>query len=373
MNSILDSIGDFFNTPSPQIDNPSELTKLISLPGSPIQQYGVGGALHNTLLGMINPHALGQPSMYEMIQAANNGDENARRQVAMNLAGSFTGMTDPVFHGTPAAPFEKFTNEAIGSGEGNQSYGYGHYLAGNPRVAKSYQINLSNGPKFIDENGNNLNNALDIAKSYYTPGTIVPSYGGFSFVRSYRGPEELQGQFGGGISPEIGVSEARPLNRNDTDLSDPSKWLIAPNTRYHSTIPVKANIDKIAKLRGWQEQEPGNFAQAKIGPEEDQFLDLDKPLNQQSDYIQNAINSIKNKLGITSSDMGATGIRLVKTLENNGDPSEVSNLLASAGIKGNKYLDATSRKSGEGSRNFVVFDPNDIEITHWNGVPVKEE
>jgi hypothetical protein len=49
------------------------------------------------------------------------------------------------FHGTPQTfepvehnPFGEFSAERIGTGEGNQAYGYGHYIAENPEVAKSY-------------------------------------------------------------------------------------------------------------------------------------------------------------------------------------------------------------------------------------------
>lgn len=50
------------------------------------------------------------------------------------------------YHGTPhtfpaeeGAPFGRFKDEAIGSGEGTQAYGWGHYVAGNPKVAENYK------------------------------------------------------------------------------------------------------------------------------------------------------------------------------------------------------------------------------------------
>src|SRR5271166_3725684 len=65
--------------------------------------------------------------------------------VPANALGTIRGYhgTPHTFESEPGAPFGQFRNEAIGSGEGAQSYGYGHYIAGNPKVAETYQKNLS--------------------------------------------------------------------------------------------------------------------------------------------------------------------------------------------------------------------------------------
>ncbi|MBQ2396006.1 MAG: hypothetical protein II304_03030 [Bacteroidales bacterium] len=47
-----------------------------------------------------------------------------------------------VYHGSPK-DFNKFTNEAIGTGEGAQAHGYGHYAAKNKDVAQEYADRLS--------------------------------------------------------------------------------------------------------------------------------------------------------------------------------------------------------------------------------------
>ena len=51
------------------------------------------------------------------------------------------GMINPLqiraFHGSPYR-FQKFSNEAVGTGEGAQAFGYGHYLTESPEVAKYY-------------------------------------------------------------------------------------------------------------------------------------------------------------------------------------------------------------------------------------------
>ena len=46
---------------------------------------------------------------------------------------------------------------------------------------------------------------------------------------------------------------------------------------------------------------------------------------------------------------------------------QASQALHAAGIKGIKYLDGTSRKAGEGTYNYVIFDGKDITIKEENG------
>ena len=48
-----------------------------------------------------------------------------------------------------------------------------------------------------------------------------------------------------------------------------------------------------------------------------------------------------------------------------------SNRLNEIGIPGIKYLDRNSRTAGEGTRNFVVFNPDDVKIVSRNGEKAK--
>lgn len=60
--------------------------------------------------------------------------------------------TQTAWHGSPYK-FDKFSNEAIGTGEGAQAHGYGHYAAKNKDVAQGYAKNLSEGNKIIEYKG----------------------------------------------------------------------------------------------------------------------------------------------------------------------------------------------------------------------------
>jgi hypothetical protein len=58
-----------------------------------------------------------------------------------------------------------------------------------------------------------------------------------------------------------------------------------------------------------------------------------------------------------------------------GNDQAVSEYLAKLAIPGNKYLDAASREAGEGTRNFVVFDPSasKLNILERNGQAMSPE
>jgi hypothetical protein len=58
-----------------------------------------------------------------------------------NIGSGLSGLAGAIktYHGSPRAePFRKFSKEFMGSGEGAQAFSKGHYVAENPKVAKSY-------------------------------------------------------------------------------------------------------------------------------------------------------------------------------------------------------------------------------------------
>jgi hypothetical protein len=66
------------------------------------------------------------------------------------------------FHGSPHS-FERFSTDAIGTGEGAQAYGHGLYFAENEGVARGYRDALTPGAdiaKLLDTHGGNADAAL---------------------------------------------------------------------------------------------------------------------------------------------------------------------------------------------------------------------
>ena len=56
--------------------------------------------------------------------------------------------------------------------------------------------------------------------------------------------------------------------------------------------------------------------------------------------------------------------------KNQGSPAKASELLQRQGITGNRYLDEVSRNRGQGTSNFVVFEPSNVKILEQNSKPM---
>jgi hypothetical protein len=144
----------------------------------------------------------------------------------------------------------------------------------------------------------------------------------------------------------------------------------------------------------------GNLYEVEINADkENDFLDWDKPFNEQSVNIQNKLKNINLEdryeigksagslqYGFYSKENGyldtdkpsfRTEEEAINFLKNptgetlyseiDYDPKKASNNLKTFGIKGIKYLDQDSRNIGEGTHNYVIFDPSIIKIVSKNG------
>lgn len=105
-----------------------------------------------------------------------------------------------------------------------------------------------------------------------------------------------------------------------------------------------------------------------INAQPHQLLDWDKalPIDQtmklmgtHPEHVQ-AIIDYLNQTGKAGKDL--TGADVYGALSKAKSPDYASNALLQAGVPGVKYLDAGSRMKGEGTSNFVMFDPKLIDI-----------
>lgn len=122
-------------------------------------------------------------------------------------------------------------------------------------------------------------------------------------------------------------------------------------------------------------KDTGKLYQMDVKPESNQYLDWDKPLNQQSNLVKEIVNSLPKEVSDTISGAmpqyrtkgaeyllneprftgGVLYNYLAKAL---GSPKAASEYLLSRGIHGNTYLDNPSSTS----RDYVLFDANDMDI-----------
>ena len=220
-----------------------------------------------------------------------------------------------VFHGGPHRfapepdfPFGRPRLDKIGTGEGNQAYGYGFYSADAPGVATQYQ----KGVKDMGEVRRLNDEMSELAK--VMDQDSGPGYRNFM---SDKGRKAAQ--------------------RYDELMAAREAVVSAPGTLYKLDIP-DADVAK--------------------------YLDWDKPLSEQPNIIKKlraaGFQYFEDKKGGAFADFGdvntATGKDVFDGLGFDFDEKGISEVLRKAGIPGLKYFDQGSRAGGEGTRNYVTWD-----------------
>ena len=266
----------------------------------------------------------------------------------------------------PGYPMGRPRDEFIGTGEGGAFRGYGHYATESPVVGRKYQHMLSGN---VD---------VDLLEEYFKPGNIVPSYGGhdrvIEFVKEKAPDINPQGEFDDWKGVWVQAVEKKG-----------NEWvdILGKKPRFHRTTPSAQSIKKVTgKSLGYM------YEQALKVADED-FLLWDKPLAEQSEKVQEALKPLLDfwrEKGTSEAALKSwRGEQLYEStsIEDWGTPvsfahregftgkrkDEVSsNYLKSIGIRGIKFLDQWSRAAGKGTHNFVVFDPNDLEILRVLGI-----
>ncbi len=248
------------------------------------------------------------------------------------------------YHGSPhhikpnAEGVTKFDHSKMGSGEGAQAYGWGTYIAENPDVAKQYQFGVPrNGDSFTQA----IKNGFSYEGNNYILSSEPSSPGMVKLIPKKNGAKINRDEFYDIVSEWSNSSESRHMY--EVDLPD----------------------EKIA-----------------------QMLDWDAPLSEQPPKAQKAgkkaISLLKKyykennpgKLREFNQDVSAGKIRgmglygMLKPVL--GGEKQVSEFYKELGIPGIKYLDGGSRSAGQGTRNFVVFDENDMSILTRNGEKIAQ-
>jgi hypothetical protein len=263
----------------------------------------------------------------------------------------------PAFHGSPY-DFDKFRMDKIGSGEGAQAYGFGLYFSGARGVAKQYQTDLS-VPEFriketgevIKEDDERFNNLFETYKRMNSSG-----YGA-------RFSEQIDVKHGNLYTVDLDVDDADLLDWDGSNLKD---------TDDLGSGKINDSISK--KILGWEDIQSIEDFEQKLKEAEREFayggetgfynLAMD-------DARQNNLQDVVDYWAGAYVNVAATGEKIYNYLSATTSPKQASEYLNSIGIPGIRYLDGTSRKQGEGTYNYVVFDENLITILDKNDKPVE--
>ena len=249
---------------------------------------------------------------------------------------------------------EGYDNAKIGTGEGVQAYGYGHYFAENEDVARDYREGLSGHlPKTL----------IDRQTGEPIPET-TPGYGPVkAWAQSHWLPMDKWDENARDYEKKRLFDRRDPLHRSIGEIkrslpyaSDEDRpWFEEQLEKHRNERSELADamslIDKVG------EAPRGHMHQVRIQGRPEHFLDWDKPLSEQSAHVQGAVKSLSH---FTQRERETLPIRIV--YEMLGAPKEASERLSGAGVRGIRFFDQGSRGAGTGTRNYVVFDPKHIDI-----------
>jgi hypothetical protein len=267
------------------------------------------------------------------------------QQLAMGLnANPIMGLLGTTaYHGSPYL-FDKFNINKVGTGEGAQAYGYGMYFAENPQVAKRYTESTSTvSPRLrmaYDEAGGDWVKAEKIAQE---KAKTDPTWQNIPL-------------------------EARALEKGNMYRVDIPDEYIPKMLQWDKPISeqskeVKKAIAPIVKTYGLPSNELGSSVykatQDILGQESKLIAQRDKLLDKYMTPnmgMSDAVRSMNVEDRAKFSEIADKIANLKNT------PKLASDYLKKRGVTGIKYLDEGSRELGQGTSNYVVFDPEQVKI-----------
>lgn len=268
----------------------------------------------------------------------------------VNAMGGVLGQISPVYHGSPYK-FTKFADEKIGTGEGAQAFGYGHYLTESPAVAKEYfRSNMRGYAPKVTFKGNDIYSMADelgLKNTYFDKDLAAIGQVAYNSKNIDDMIEAFRKALMNSKTPELKSQYQRILGAIEKNKGD---LAIEGDNLYTATI------------------NKGKPSSADV------FLEWDKLISEQP----NIMKLLKDKIPPDEYNLPfdkMTGERVLAAVESKF-PSQnyavgskdASDYLASLGITGIKYPTGTlSGIKGSDKYNYVVFDPKNITIEKING------
>ena len=316
------------------------------------------GGLLGTIPGL-GP-ALARPVMAAGRKAA---DVASRLEVDPNAVGSLLGNVRvkpegiKAYHGSPH-DFDRFSMDAIGTGEGAQAYGHGLYFAENEAVADSYKQSIRRNSdelrRIAEREGGLSGDAAEMLSYQFS----MDDFHGKGFDKWLEGLKKSRND---GMLPARSKEAADQIINRSVEASDAVRVMKNPGSMYEVNINANPEdfLDWDAPLSEQSEKVRRAFSQAQAG---DDPL-LRELLDGSPEALQSLGLLLNSKGSQAYNTLASSASRLAKR------PDQlVSQELRDAGIPGIKYKDGMSRGSEGGTQNFVVFDDNLISIVKKYGI-----
>lgn len=326
----------------------------------PIASQGLAG-----LLGMQSfaqrMAAMPQPAPADTARGMLSADfgqgitaDDPRVDLAMALSTATPRAGIRAYHGSPH-DFDRFDMSRIGTGEGAQAYGHGLYFAGNERVAQNYRNNLSS-------------NRINIGDRTFAPAE-------FSEMVWRQSAQNIPGHVRATDSFLRGIMDATHefamTGRIGAVPDDLTSWM-----GYGSLAQRQGYAEAARALR---EAHPatGRMYEVNLRTDPSRLLDWDAPLRNQPEPVREMLRS--SWLAHPDAHANQTGEQIYRITARDRagnfqpllpyeDSAAAATALREAGIPGIQYLDQGSRAAGQGTRNYVMFDDNLIEIIRKYGI-----
>jgi len=255
----------------------------------------------------------------------------------------FYRIYERAFHGSAAKIKGKFSYDKIGSGHGAQAFGYGFYFAESRSVASSYVANSYKASYRYKGKDANYWYSLYADRGDYGKAEIWEN------IMLHKNRENIHAM----------LKDSEASSDDFEYLDSLPKNLFAPSA--------------------------GGLYQVELNTTVNELLNWRKPFNEQSDFVKDKLNSIKDLIqngyeykytspfnleeltgeylyhSIQESfsiPVEVGGLKNSKYDINFRKDANASNLLRSLGIKGNIY----STVSNSNDNNIVMFSPDDISI-----------
>lgn len=260
---------------------------------------------------------------------------------AMRRSGGLAELTG--YHGTPhrfaateANPLGEFRASQIGTGEGNQSFGHGLYIAEHPDVGTGYRKRLS-------------------ASTYIKDSKPVQS--GMLWHKAADAALEI-----GGLHPD----NAGRIASEIMDWIDAGKKPETFLKRHAVSEKLKPAYEAAIGQYAGSMRNKGSLYHVDLpDPMIEKMLHWDRPLGEQPKAVQEALAKFDRDLYHPSGeeyDVGERGQQIYQRLRSQFGPVKTEAFMQSQGIPGIQYFDAGSRGSS-GTRNFVIFPGEEQNLT----------
>lgn len=274
------------------------------------------------MMAVAAPSVAARPSAGVLRSAGGGGAPTENNAMASSIR---------AYHGSPHN-FDRFDLSKVGTGEGRQAFGPGLYFAENENVARGYRDRLA----------------------------LL----GSSAARG-EGPQGIAARLlDAGLSVDDAIKELNSRLR----MPHVQRGLAIRDPNTMAWVSMIAE----AKTLLTHPSARGHMYEVNIHSKPEKFIDWDqigttgfKPPDALKDLID---NRIKTLYGPTrNSENVSYTIRADATEDVLRNPASLITL-RDAGVPGIRYYDAGSRGRGQGSRNYVVFDDNIIEMVRKYGL-----